>query len=198
MAGLSTHRICAPRIVCSLLHTAGESRRRLPSLPLPYYSLEKIWTPDGPEPVFLTGGLGEGGRRPGAQSSSQQDRCVLGTPRSAPSAPSSAVRSWGAPQAPGFLEGSSRGAVLLKESGVQGCVPPTPPLHLGLGSEWGSRSKIGCSPLLPFLLYSNRGFIQTGMSCGCPALCALLKNTQTLVLLTGAASWRGFQSLSIV
>lgn len=89
------------------------------------------------------------------------------------------------------------GAVLLRESGAQGCVPHTAPTHLGPGSERGSRSKVGCSHLLPFWLYSNGEFIQAGICYGCPACSALIKNTQTLLLMAGAVSWRGLQSLSI-
>lgn len=89
------------------------------------------------------------------------------------------------------------GAVLLRESGAQGCPPHTAPTHLGLGSEQGSRSKVGCSHLLPFWLYSNGESLQAGIIYGHPALSAPIKTTKTLLLISGAVSWRGLQSLSI-
>lgn len=92
---------------------------------------------------------------------------------------------------------SGGGAVLLRENGVRGCVPHTAPTHPGLGLEQGSRSKVECSHLLLFWLYSNGEFIQAGISYGCPALSALIKTTQTLLLMAGAVSRRGLQSLSI-
>lgn len=84
------------------------------------------------------------------------------------------------------------GTVLLRKSRVQGCVPHTAPTHLGLGSEWGSKSN-----LLPVWLYSNGEFIQAGTSYVYPALSALTKITQTLLLMAGAVPQRGLQSLSI-
>lgn len=50
---------------------------------------------------------------------------------------------------------------------------------------------------MPFWFYSNGEFIQAGISCGCPGLCALIKNVQTLLLMAGAVSQRGLQSPSI-
>lgn len=67
---------CSIRALCSVpmlwdapLPPPRVCRRRLPSLPLPYYSPEPIWAPDGPELLFLGWGLGGEGQQHGAAPS---------------------------------------------------------------------------------------------------------------------------------